>query len=227
MSTDTPTLAVAIMAHPRRRERAGRLARKVDADLVVFDEHDLGEWSTGAYAWHFGAQVGASHVLVLQDDAEPVDDLRRHVLGALGHVANSPVSLYLGQKKPSRWAPSVAEAVETADTHGATWITARNLLHGVALVLPTPWVTPMLQWCQMHDTPYDQRIGAYLRACRGKDTAYTWPSLVDHADDIPSLVRHADDARLDTGGRVAYRVGVPEAWNNIAVAVVTPPGAEQ
>lgn len=220
----THSLAIVIMAHPRRRAQAEMLAEYLDA-LIVWDDGG-GEWSTGAHAWKTGAHLGATHTLVLQDDAVPVQDLRRHVLAAIDAMPDSPISLYLGQKKPSRWASNMLMAVQAAEQLGASWISASHLLHGVGIVLPTRWVTPMLQWAEMSSAPYDQRIGAYLRQVQNRATFYTWPSLVDHDDTVPSLVRHADDARLSTDGRIAYRVGSRAVLSPLVVMVDTPLGAE-
>lgn len=221
------TLTIVIMSHPLRQGRAELLAEHVDADSIVVDLDHEGEWFNGSFAWKIGAKAGTSHVLVLQDDAIPVDDLRAHVLARIEAESHAPISLYLGRVKPTRWAPAVADAVREADEYGASWISATHLLHGVGLVLPTPWITPMLDVVEASFLPYDQRIGRYLRQNRAANILYTWPSLVDHDDEAPSLVRHADDHRTPTTGRVAYRVGiVPEVLATV-VHIDTPNGAER
>lgn len=222
-----PTLAIIVMAHPRRRARAELLAQYVKADVIVWDHEQRGEWSTGARAWLAASEFDTTHALVIQDDAEPVANLRKLLIQALTEVPDTPISLYLGQKKPSRWAPNVAEAVEEADVVGANWIAASHLLHGVAIVLRHEWITPMLQWAELSNQPYDQRIGRYLRLMRNRRVLYTWPSMVDHDDTVPTLVRHADDKRLSPGGRIAYRVGVPASFSPVIVQIETPPGAEE
>lgn len=223
------SLSIVVMAHPRRRKMAQSLVREIGDTHVIFDTRDEGEWINGSRAWRFGADLPGTHVLVLQDDAIPVPDLRHEVHKAIDAAPDSPISLYLGTKKPSRWRQNVEVAVSKADIEKPTFLRASHLLHGVGIVLPKKWITPMLQWAELTEvstTPYDQRIGLYLRASRAKPTLYTWPSLVDHAP-VPSLVEHADDARLSTDGRVAYRVGPIETtlgWPTI-IDIETPMGA--
>lgn len=219
------TLGIVIMAHPSRRARAELLAEWVHADVIIWDHRQQGEWDTGRRAWRAGVELGTSHILVLQDDAEPISNLRATVIDALGTFPNNPISLYLGQKKPSKWAEIIQNVTAAADAYQANWIAATHLLHGVAIVLRSEWISPMLQWAEMSSQPYDQRIGAYFRRERNLTTFYTWPSLVDHAD-IPSLVKHADDKRLSADGRIAYRVGVPESFSRIIVMARTPETAE-
>jgi hypothetical protein len=220
------SLAIVVMAHPSRRARAEMLAEYVEADVIVWDENHDGEVENGDRAWARGASyTGISHVLVLQDDAMPVADLRRHVLARIAAEPHSPLSLYLGRKKPTRWAPAVADAVEEAEAVGACWIASTHLLHGVGLVLPVHMARAMLIACEVSPLPYDQRIGRYLRVTK-RPVLYTWPSLVDHDDDTPSLVTHVDDHKTGTTGRIAYRVGTVDAVTATVVMVETPRGAE-
>lgn len=223
----TATLAIVVMAHPRRRARAQLLAEYVKAEAIIWDHEQRGEWDTGSRAWSAATEYDTSHSLVIQDDAEPLADLRQLVIQALGTMPESPISLYLGQKKPSRWAGNVQDAVEEAEVVGANWLASSHLLHGVAIVLPSPWIRPMLDWAPLSNQPYDQRIGRYLRLMRNREVFYTWPSLVDHDDAIPTLVRHVDDKRLSPEGRVAYRVGIPASFEPSIVHIETPPGAEE
>jgi hypothetical protein len=219
------SIKIVIMAHPKRRARAESLREAVGGGVIVFD-HGAGEWATGEAAWREGALWDASHVLVLQDDAEPAEGFVPALHRAVTSVPDSPISLYLGRVKPTRWAQNVSMAVGEAVATDAHWIRASHLLHGVGIVLPRKWITPMLDYCEMFpNVAYDQRIGQYLRRMRNKSTFYTWPSLVDHAD-VPSLVRHNDDHRIGTDGRVAYRVGASISYAPIVVECQTPEGAE-
>lgn len=220
------SLAVVIMSHPSRQGRAELLAEHVEADAIMVDYETVGEWWTAEAAWTYGLTLDTTHVLVLQDDAIPVDDLRRHVLARIEAEPHSPISLYLGRSKPTRWAANVCDAVEEAEAHEVSWLASSHLLHGVGVVLPSPWVRPMLDACEADILPYDQRIGRYLRRERNAPVLYTWPSLVDHDDEAPSLVVHVDDHITPTSGRVAYRVGTVEQVTATVVQIETPRGAE-
>lgn len=223
----TAELSIVIMAHPSRRARAELLASYVDADVIVYDDQ-AGEWANGAASWRYGAYLDANYTLVLQDDAEPIENVRAVLTAQLDAIPGQrALSVYLGRYKPARWQHNVSEAVDAAIEHGAQFIEASHLLHGVGLVLPTCWISPMLDWCDRPSRlePYDQRIGAWLRRTNHGPILYTWPSLVEHGDG-PSLVAHVDDEQRGTDGRVAYLVGVPRSTGLVST-VVTPAGAER
>ena len=102
-----------------------------------------------------------------------------------------------------------------AEDCGAAWITASDLLHGVAIAIPAAEIPAMLAWCEPFTVPYDQRIGMYWRRILDRRILYTWPSLVDHHD-TPSLVQHADGAPR-TSVRRARLLGTPEGWDTTPI----------
>lgn len=208
------TLSVTVMAHPKRRDAAEQLARTLDAS-IVWDEHD-DEWHTGARALA-AYEPTATHHLVLQDDAVPVPDFRRHATAALTEHPDALVSFYLGTSRPPQWQHAVDRACMTADDCDAAWITAPTLLHGVAIAIPTVEIPAMLAWCERPQVPYDERIGMYWRYILDRPVFYTWPSLVDH-DDGPTIATHPDgDAR--TAPRRARLVGWPQTWSTETVPI--------
>jgi len=217
-----------IAAHPSRREHAEALDEQVNAAGIVWDTGE-GEWDTMARAWAAAsvvAQRGSyTHALVLQDDAIPVTHLASTILEAIDRRPNDAISLYLGREKPAVWAHNVAFAVNVAANEGFSWLRASHLLHGVALVLPVPWIEPMLRWCVKPSAPYDERVGYWLRHIARVPVYYPQPSPVDHNDQLPSLVRHADDHARGTAGRIAYSFGYP-TWDAPDVLdIITPTGA--
>jgi hypothetical protein len=212
-------ISVAIMAHPARRERALELADVTDA-TIVWDR--LGdEWDTGARALH-EFDPCATHHIVLQDDAVPVAGFREHAERAIAARWMDPISFYLGTSRPPQWQANVDRATAAAEAESLAWLTAEQLLHGVALAVPVDDVAPMLTWCSRSTLPYDERIGAWYRT-QARRIAYTWPSLVDHADD-GTLVQHADH-RPRRRPRVARKVGVPATWHTPAAHIGTPEAA--
>lgn len=225
-------VVIVVMAHPSRRASAELLAQTVDASLIVWDLGD-GEWDTASRAWRAGLALAndldVSHVLVIQDDAIPVDHLREHILEMLDDAPTreAAFSLYLGKVKPARWVTNVEFAVRLAEREGCAWLTATHLLHGVAVVLPARVIEPMLSWCEKPTLPYDERIGTWIRRVWQKPTLYTVPSLVDHDDSLATLVEHADDVRRSPKGRVAWRYGVPASWRTDALVIATPEGARR
>lgn len=199
------TTSYAIMAHPKRRDEAVRLAQRthITESAIVWDQHD-DEWDTGSRA--LATAWGDWHC-VLQDDAIPIPDLRTHIEHAIAFAPQrTAISLYVGTLRPH--AQRVARAVAEADITGASWLSAPTLYWGVAVLIPTEGIPAILNTPSR--MPYDRRIGEIFRS-QHRPVLYTWPSLVDHAD-TPSLLH-------DRGGeRRAHRVGIP-AWGHSTVPI--------
>lgn len=195
------TVDVVVMAHPARAEHALKLAAEIDARIVWDQRND--EWHTGARAWS-AINPAADRGLVVQDDALPIPDFRRHVDTLAARAPRTAVSLYVGTGRPRE--PQVRRAVTEADRTGASWLDCDGLLWGVAIMLPVEHITPLLDCAQTSPLPYDQRISAWYRS-RGQRVRHCWPSMVDHTDG-PRL---ADTGGTPTAPRHAWHVGPPNA----------------
>lgn len=198
------SVAVAVAADPRRAERAERLAAEVGGHVVWDTKRS--EWDTHARAWRWCHAQGADWGVVLQDDAVPVPGFR-DVIGGILWAAPvwSCVGLYVGTSRPPQVQPLFRRLMAEADARHDQWIRADSLYWGVGVAMPRGDILPALR----HPSfliPYDERVGAFFRAAR-RPVLYTWPSLVDHADE-PTLLVHAD-GQPRTERRRAWRVGVP------------------
>lgn len=207
------SLVIEIVAHAKRELMARELAETVQADRVWLDAGYHGEWRNHLRAWQHAASSGASHAVVLQDDAVPVDGFRELVQQAVEHQPNQLISLYVGTHRP--WKGQVLTATKLADEKGASWLRASSVLWGVGLLLPVTLIPEMLEGCCGLRLPYDQRIGAWCENTY-RSVFYTWPSLVNHAD--TETVAHAG---MDQGVRVAHRVGAPN-WSDVVVDIISP-----
>lgn len=185
-------ISIAIMAHPKRRQRANLLLAKLAAYpfkqcYITWDEQN-DEWHTGERAMRSGVAVGSDWHVVLQDDAIIPDDFYNHVEGALKHVPERTlVSFYTGTVKP--YGERTQEAVEKAIYGNATWIKHYVLLWGVGIAIPTFHIEPMLEFVADRQEQYDTRIGLFYQS-NILPVFYTNPSLVDHDDDLGSLLGH-------------------------------------
>lgn len=209
-TTDLP-IVVGVVAHPSRRALADRLAATVEADCVAWD---TGHGPTRNHLHAWGAALGLatrdSWIVVLEDDAMPVNNFRAEAPRALA-VAPTPVtSFYLGTGAPEYIQPRFAGAIAQAgDT--ASWITATRLHHAVAVAIRTHLVTDMLGGIDP-TRPIDQAIGAWC-AHRGHRVAYTAPSLVDHLDVEPTITGR----RRATRPRKAWKYGPRQHWTPLEV----------
>ncbi|WKZ13559.1 MAG: hypothetical protein QY320_06245 [Gammaproteobacteria bacterium] len=192
------------MAHIARVDAAVALSGQLDADISL-DPGDRGETRNGDIAWTLH-DPGADWHLVLQDDALPIPQFRRHVTAALLHAPETAVSFYIGTGRPLP--VRVTRAIERADRDGNAWLEHQRMLWGVAIAMPTGHIARFLTWGKLCDAAYDRRIGLYW-AERKQLVRYTWPSLVDHVDG-PTLIKHPwGEPRCR---RVAHGVGFPKVW---------------
>lgn len=151
-------------------------------------------------------------VLLVEDDALPVDDFLHQLDQALTVAPSPVVSLYLGTSRPKHWQLFVTQAVQCANQADASWITATHLLHCVGVAVKTELAPLMADWCTNLDQPLDDHpVGEHL-------IAYTWPSLCDHRDDTP-VVSHPDGQPRNQP-RIAHRAGTRNTWTTTSVAII-------
>jgi hypothetical protein len=206
---------IGIVAHRERETMADQLAVKVHPTVVSVDTGRMGANTNHLFVWNHLAHEDTRWSVVLEDDAEPIDDFRDHLEAALEAAPFPIVSLYLGQKRPPQHQADIADALAKADANQAHWIVATQLFHAVAVAIHTELLPDMLNNMKTY-LPIDENIGQWSRRA-GHPIAYTNPSLVDHADG-PTLITHPDGAEREPG-RVAHRVGTHLHWNQTCVEV--------
>lgn len=203
------SLAIAVVGHTQRTQQAARLAQQLAPAALFLDDGTLGEWANHERALLWGTTAPASHLLVIQDDAVPVDGFLTLANLAAAERPDDLIGLYVGKQRPR--AAAVTQAVAQANRDGASWLTSSSLWWGVATIFPVELLAELLWYCQTSDKPYDRRIGTWAKQT-GRPVLYTWPSLVDHADQ-PTVIEGRPER---TPGRTAHRVGAP-SFNDIAV----------
>lgn len=189
---DTVRISCAIMAHPARADRAEQLRRSLPAlaPRVVLDPRPDGPRSTlrtALAAWS-ASDGGATHHLVLQDDAEPCPDFVAQVEAAVRTRPRSPLVLFAEWGSVSatmtRWAAMSGHAfAECVDDYVPT----------VGLVLPVPLARGLVDFASREcpaDEPDDVAVHRYLSGC-GEPVLCTVPQLVDH-DGPQSLLGHGE-----------------------------------
>lgn len=209
------TISVAIMAHPKRRARAKALSVELKTysfvDVAIIMDTKNIEWHTGKRALQRGVGRADWH-LVIQDDAILTSDFYSNLEGA---IANAPIktliSLYTGTVKP--FPDRVTEAVNKA--YHATWLRHMLLLWGVAILIPSDHIEPMLEYVNDRTEQYDTRIGIFYQR-NMIPVYYTMPSLVNHDDAIGSLL--PDHGTPEP--RVAHKLATgPVRWNRYVIDI--------
>jgi GR25 family glycosyltransferase involved in LPS biosynthesis len=208
---------IGIVAHTARAEQAQQLMETVGAAYTSIDNGTLGCERNHHRTWQWLSQHNhGDWCVVLEDDAVPVPGFTSQLPAALDAAPSPIVSLYLGQKRPPHWMNAVRKATETATSHNACWITGKQLLHAVAVAVRAELLDDMLTAAANSRRPWDYRIGEFAQ--RTKETiAYSWPSLVNHAD-TESVTRH-QDGQPRTPGRVAWKTGTRTHWTPASVPI--------
>lgn len=171
------TLHLAVVGHVSRLEQAEALAARFDAELFI-DHLTLGSTWNHLRALNWGA-TKAGHLMVLEDDAEPVDGFLNLAGEWIDSHPDDLTSFYLGTGYPPQYQPKIAAKLTEATDH----ITLPTLIHAVAYALPCSSI-PGLPLTVSR--PADYGLGqAWTRHTR-RQVLYTVPSLVDHAD-TPSI----------------------------------------
>lgn len=166
---------------------ATRLAESVGADTVAWDDGKRGDTLTRCAAGHLSVLnrlvgTAAQWVLVLEDDAVPVDELLFHVKQALEHTPTRIVGLYLGTSGLTETQRQIKKAVAAAKDTNRAWILADCLIGSIGYVVES-WLLPdIIDFIRdRHEEELPLRISRWAQA-RHFNIAYTQPSLVDHDD---------------------------------------------
>ena len=207
-------VAVGVVAHEDRFERAERLCHTVGAVTCGLDDGALG--CAGNHMLVLSKLVGfddADWCLVLEDDAvvDPATFVAQ-VKAALGCAPAPIVGLYLGTGNPSGQPQrQIRQAVADATPHKA-WITADCLIGSVGYAIRTSLIEAMLREIADADGEFPLRVSRWAQQW-DFDICYTMPSLVDHADDDP-IGHPASQPRAQ---RRAWAYGTRENWDTGAV----------
>lgn len=212
---------IAVVAHTKRAEQAHALQEQVGAVFLHMDDGTHGVEASHRRCWEYLATQDSDWSVVLEDDAEPISDFNNQLEQVLTAAPTDVVSLYLGSARPvwfqpqgqpsaRKLQPILRDAVAKAEVQGASFITAPQLFHGVAVAIRTELVPAMLDLTADSTRPIDYRISDW---CENEHirVSYPSPSLCDHLDDV-SVAVHADrEPRLYA--RKAYKVGGRGSWD--------------
>ncbi|ELV3386209.1 hypothetical protein SGI62_000026 [Enterobacter hormaechei] len=186
-----------VVGHYSRLRHAQRLAAMLNAYLLIDDGNHGANWNhRRALEW---AAEQTCRVVVVEDDAMPVDLFFTSVTSWLKRFPDYLMSFYLGTGRPPQYQMQIAERLIVADKTQADYITLPRLIHGVCYSVPPQHIERVLsRWDS--SKPADYAVGdAY-----GGAVVYPCYSLVDHADGEP-VERHPDSAPR-TERRRAWRL---------------------
>lgn len=200
----------AVVGHEQRLLQATELAHTIGA-VISLDDGTKGAEANHLEAWELTATEESNWAAVLEDDAQPVPGFLQQAEQALSMAPEPVVSFYLGTGRPKRWQERIPPAIAKADRTNTCWLTTVHTIHAVALAIHVDLREDWLDWAHDNTLPIDERMSAWC-ADRGHGVAYTWPSLVDHADES-TLIKHRDGRPRDTPRR-AWRTGTRTQWTS-------------
>ncbi|WP_049294044.1 hypothetical protein [Franconibacter helveticus] len=173
-----------VVGHHSRYISATLLAYELGAHLLI-DEGDHGaNWNhRRALEWAAGQN---NLVVVVEDDALPVEGFQALATEWLNRFPDSLISFYLGTGRPPQYQLEIATKLIAADRERADHITMQRLVHAVCYSVPPKLIPKVLaRWDA--SKPADYAVGD---ACGGP-VIYPCNSLVDHADGLP-VEKHPD-----------------------------------
>lgn len=217
-------VVIGIVGHPSRADSVDWLSEQVIPDVVQVDDMSFGcgknHLLTIERTFTEALATGAEWVVVMEDDALPVDNFRAHAEAALAAAPSKIVSFYLGTGYPQQYQALFAAATLSS----SCWITHKWMRHavcyGIHRTVMLPMVAEMRKLVGKRWAP-DDAIGEYARQ-HSIPISYTNPSLVDHAD-TTSVVTHRTHRGHPTSGRSkvrkAHRFGIPSTWDGEYISV--------
>lgn len=188
-----------VVGHHARRQRAQALAMCIGAHLLIDEENHGANWNhRRALEW---AAEQPCRVVVLEDDALPVQGFTEKVTDWLVRFPDDMLSFYLGTGRPPQYQKEIAGMLVDADRVCGDHIVLSKLIHGVCYSPPQGRLARMLSaWNKTLAADY--AVGEAF----GGRVIYPCYSLVDHADG-ESVERHPDSAPR-TERRRAWRLHV-------------------
>lgn len=201
-------IQVVVATVESRLSYANSLALSTGADIVVDPVGDGSERS--ATDNHVRALQHADPesdwIVVLEDDAEPIEDFTSVLFNQLSEVDNDKIiSLYLGKQRPPSIQKTLQRTIEAA-TDDTSWLSSRSLYWGVGVCIPGKFVESLSDHVLTSSHPWDTSVGRWALT-NSVEVWYSWPSLVDHLDE-KTTINHADGMGRSEGRR-AWRTGKP------------------
>jgi hypothetical protein len=184
-----PKLAVAIMAVPERAERVTRLLQHLGLpdDCVTWDKNHNGHMANWWRAVGLAAVGNPSHVLILEDDAEPCTDFLPAVEKLVTRYPHRIISFFTGQT-----------AAAPVNPNTLTLIPHYRHLSDVAVVYPLAWLQDLrcdfdAKRTELEQTTWQINFGADEVRVKLRPQQQVWvtlPSLVQHGCPQDSVLKH-------------------------------------
>jgi hypothetical protein len=182
-------IRVGVVHHP---SRADLLSSFDGLDPIVYEDPEPdgvpSPWRTYRYALA-NFPDGASHLVLMQDDAQPVEGFLEAVDRAVAARPDDPIVLFVS-RQATRSTRLLFQAC--ADDESFFTLHPQEWVPVVAVVWPRTAAAEFLEWA-LKRFPADRRraddaiVGDWARST-GTRVVGTVPSLVEHPDEVDSLI---------------------------------------
>jgi hypothetical protein len=200
------SVAIGVVAHPRREQMANRLASQVGAEVVSWDMGHIGAEKNHLKVWEWLAESGKEWGVVLEDDVIPCRGFHRNLGQAMRHAPTPIVSLYLGRGRCAGRDPLYQQQVAMAIVKDVSFLTAPFLLSAQGYLMRTelfahyPQVRDAVSSAGHNYKPIDEAISDWaVTQHPGNNISYCRYSIVDHRDGPTVVEDHRDVSAPRTG----------------------------
>lgn len=200
------TIAIAVVAHPKRAQQAARLADELGAH-VVMDDGEYGDAINHARAWEWLAGQDAEWALAIEDDAVLGENLRSRFSQTADTLPCDGMLVgYTGRDSRAAVSKRVHDGHTLAERRGLGFFAIRGVYWGVAVGARTQRAAAIAQHLRISPTHVRNHRGLMVRV--GSDEMVSlWaaskrlPVFACH----PDLVDHADDGSVLGNGKLGPR----------------------
>jgi len=202
-----------VIAHPARKRAAEALISVLKADSS-WDTDGSGCEANHRRAWEWAADQDDPDrwVVFVEDDVALVRGFIGQVRRALAVAPSELVSFYLGRGRPPHWQLPIAKAITTLPGPDVCWLSAPELFSAQCYAMPVHRARGLAR-THRRSMPCDEHISRWARNRRLR-VCYSWPSLVDHREDMVPLITERADGQPRIERRVAWNVGIRGRWTS-------------
>lgn len=168
-----------IMWYSVKRPRPDALYAMLDglSPAIVEDNRGMGCWWTARQCWQHGIDSGATHILVLADDALPCKNFPAALEHAVASRPNHILNFTSQTNDVRRFAKEAFDSGKSWVDLGLSWCS------GVSLLMPRAMAIEFLAWADEHvkeGANNDEMITALFAATTDRRICCSSSSLVEH-----------------------------------------------